>query len=564
MTVDAAVRDADKTVITFYSYKGGVGRTMALANVAWALAEEHQLRVVAVDWDIEAPGLHGYFGIEDRDVQPGLMDLLHEYTALLRGEKGAPDASRPLEEVLEIDSFVRPVGAFGARGTLRFMSAGRLDEGYATRVNNFDWNAFYASWHGGAFIERLRATLLQHADIVLIDSRTGITDIGGICTRQLPDVVVLMYALNSQNILGVQRIAHTLDKRPEEGPDRPLPQLMFVPSRVDITSDRAARRHWEEVAAQRLQPYLPGKGLAEATTHLRELRIPYDGSSALGEDMPVRDERAQGEMLDMAYRRLARAVVLASGVGGRQAAEPPGDVGREEATQAESVAVGSGWSLDLDEAERLLAQHAEWVASAGRDGVRADFSRARLTTDATKALAGAELRLARFREASIPGIDLTRASLDEADFAGADITGAHFDGASMRDVSLADADAAEASFRECLLSNVQLDRANIKGSLFHAADLRNATFTDATVAGADFSDCNLEGASFDKAVGVRLARFAGADLTTRQALSQQRTKRCLGACPACSERCRRQPSEDGYLPSPASPASPWCRLLISF
>ena len=174
------------------------------------------------------------------------------------------------------------------------------------------------------------------------------------------------------------------------------------------------------------------------------------------------------------------------------------------------------------------------------------------------------MRLARFREASIPGIDLTRASLDEADFAGADITGAHFDGASMRDVSLADADAAEASFRECLLSNVQLDRANIKGSLFHAADLRNATFTDATVAGADFSDCNLEGASFDKAVGVRLARFAGADLTTRQALSQQRTKRCLGACPACSERCRRQPSEDGYLPSPASPASPWCRLLISF
>ena len=109
MTVAAAVRDADKTVIPFYSYKGGVGRTMALANVAWALAEEHQLRVVAVDWDIEAPGLHGYFGIEDRDVQPGLMDLLHEYTALLRGEKGAPDASRPLEEVLEIDSFVRPV-----------------------------------------------------------------------------------------------------------------------------------------------------------------------------------------------------------------------------------------------------------------------------------------------------------------------------------------------------------------------------------------------------------------------------------------------------------------------
>ncbi|MFD2350514.1 AAA family ATPase [Nonomuraea ferruginea] len=47
-------------VVTFYSYKGGAGRTMALANTAWLLAS-NGLRVLAIDWDLESPGLHKYF-----------------------------------------------------------------------------------------------------------------------------------------------------------------------------------------------------------------------------------------------------------------------------------------------------------------------------------------------------------------------------------------------------------------------------------------------------------------------------------------------------------------------
>ncbi len=52
--------DGRGQVVTFYSFKGGVGRTMALANVAWILASRGK-RVLAVDWDVEAPGLHSYF-----------------------------------------------------------------------------------------------------------------------------------------------------------------------------------------------------------------------------------------------------------------------------------------------------------------------------------------------------------------------------------------------------------------------------------------------------------------------------------------------------------------------
>src|SRR5262249_28129330 len=68
---------------TFYSYKGGVGRSMALANVAnWLRLQG--LRVVMVDWDLEAPGLESFFfppgpELEEIRSQLGLMDALLSY-----------------------------------------------------------------------------------------------------------------------------------------------------------------------------------------------------------------------------------------------------------------------------------------------------------------------------------------------------------------------------------------------------------------------------------------------------------------------------------------------------
>ena len=49
--------------ITFYSYKGGVGRSLALANCAKFLAY-HGKKVVVMDLDLEAPGLHHKFGFQ--------------------------------------------------------------------------------------------------------------------------------------------------------------------------------------------------------------------------------------------------------------------------------------------------------------------------------------------------------------------------------------------------------------------------------------------------------------------------------------------------------------------
>ena len=71
-------------IITFYSYKGGTGRTMALANVAW-IAASKGYRVLAVDWDLESPGLHRYFHpfLLDRQLRSsrGVIDMIRDFAA---------------------------------------------------------------------------------------------------------------------------------------------------------------------------------------------------------------------------------------------------------------------------------------------------------------------------------------------------------------------------------------------------------------------------------------------------------------------------------------------------
>src|SRR5690349_13405760 len=78
-------------VITFYSYKGGTGRSMAVANAAFVLAYQGK-QVLVLDWDLEAPGLHRYFApfLQDKELtlSEGIIEFISEY---------ASESLRPLE-----------------------------------------------------------------------------------------------------------------------------------------------------------------------------------------------------------------------------------------------------------------------------------------------------------------------------------------------------------------------------------------------------------------------------------------------------------------------------------
>ena len=227
-------------IVTFYSYKGGTGRSMALANIAWILASKG-LRVLVIDWDLEAPGLHRYFQpfLRDKSLasSEGIIDFIIDFASAA--------VSRPTSEEndggpwyrsytnllryatsLEWDHFPSP-------GTLDFVPAGRQDEGYALRVNSFQWQHFYEKLGGGVFLEEVKQRLREEYDYVLIDSRTGVSDTSGICTVQMPDDLVVCFTLNQQSIEGGSASAQSAMSQRRRSDGSPGLRVLPVITRVD-------------------------------------------------------------------------------------------------------------------------------------------------------------------------------------------------------------------------------------------------------------------------------------------------------------------------------------------
>lgn len=241
------------TVVTFYSYKGGVGRTMALANLAWLLAERGN-RVLAVDWDLESPGLHRYFRPFLRDPElgdsPGVVEMVQDFGRAVEalGAEQLPDDEEEEPRLAKLLERHTQTGRYtdsltyrftDPEGRIDFLGPGRQDRLYGERVASFDWARFYGDFHGRRFVDALRRSLhSDDYDYVLIDSRTGHSDNASLCTLLLPDVVVIGFNLSNQSIEGSAAVARQVREQ-SGGRIRVLP----VPMRVEAAHpDQAERR----------------------------------------------------------------------------------------------------------------------------------------------------------------------------------------------------------------------------------------------------------------------------------------------------------------------------------
>ena len=171
---------------------------MALANVAVELAQRGR-RVLAVDFDLEAPGLDSFDLPKPEGIIPGIVDFVTEYLAT-----GKTPAVR--EFVFESEG----VGRDG--GGLWIMPSGAHPDTYASALASINWRQLYEQHDGYLMFEDLKEQWRDHLqpDYVLIDSRTGHTDVGGICTRQLPDSVAIIFFPNSQNLRGLAKVVRDI------------------------------------------------------------------------------------------------------------------------------------------------------------------------------------------------------------------------------------------------------------------------------------------------------------------------------------------------------------------
>jgi len=210
-------------IVTFYSYKGGVGRSMALVNAGVQLAQAGR-RVLLVDFDLEAPGLTTFNLAKPSTAIPGVVDFVSKYV-----EHG---------EASDIASYIYESDRYPSGGRLWIMPAGLQDEGYSARLNSIDWRDLYSQKSGFLLFEDLKRqwdAYLQ-PDYVLIDSRTGHSDVEGICTRQLPDAVCLLFFPNDQNLDGLRKIVANV-RAEAEGPLKKDIQLHFIVSNVPDLDD---------------------------------------------------------------------------------------------------------------------------------------------------------------------------------------------------------------------------------------------------------------------------------------------------------------------------------------
>jgi hypothetical protein len=269
-------------ILTFYSYKGGTGRSMCLANTAWLLASAGY-KVLVIDWDLEAPGLHRYFRpfLTDPDLfeTNGLIDAVWTLAVqLFKAPENDldPHSTMTTQELVEFfDDYICVLEWEFKKGSIGFIGAGRQDFSYAERVNTFDWKRFY-ELGGGDLLNRAKALWRTTFDFVLIDSRTGVSDTSGICTIQMPDALVACFTLNRQSIEGGAAVlASVHSQRQARSPSNAQP-VDFFPLAMRIeNAEKTKLDNARGLTRRTFSPWLPSRYKRGDRRYWDQMEITY-------------------------------------------------------------------------------------------------------------------------------------------------------------------------------------------------------------------------------------------------------------------------------------------------
>jgi hypothetical protein len=173
--------------VVFYSIKGGVGRSTALAACAWSLAASGQ-RVLVLDLDLESPGLSTSLLPQSRQPAYGITDWLVEDLV------GNGDA---------VFDQMHASLSTPQRGELIVVPSHGVEPGeYVSKLGRVWMPGFTAEGHRQNWSERLQRLISaleqnHQPSIVLIDSRAGIDEVASACVTDLAARRIYLFAVDS-------------------------------------------------------------------------------------------------------------------------------------------------------------------------------------------------------------------------------------------------------------------------------------------------------------------------------------------------------------------------------
>lgn len=204
-------------VVTFYSYKGGMGRTTTMVAAAMDLAINKEKRVAIIDCDLEAPGYLNFFDLSNHiGLKEGHTNGLVEFIA------DSQFSTNP--ELIDINNYMINVGlgndnkaSFENLDNIWLVPAGNLNEGYLD-VNNISDRSNYLEGLSRINLSKISSVVdsfkllfskIQEAvepDIIFIDSRTGFNDIFGTAAFYLSSCVIGFFGFNRQTQPGLMNL----------------------------------------------------------------------------------------------------------------------------------------------------------------------------------------------------------------------------------------------------------------------------------------------------------------------------------------------------------------------
>lgn len=154
-------------IISVHSYRGGTGKSNTTANLTAQLAQMGY-RVGVVDTDIQSPGIHVLFGLQEEETKLTLNDYLWGKCEI---SKAAYDLTARLGSPVQGKVFLVPASIKAneiARILREGYDVGLLSDGYAELIRTLKLDALLIDTHPGLNEETLLSIVISNTVILLL------------------------------------------------------------------------------------------------------------------------------------------------------------------------------------------------------------------------------------------------------------------------------------------------------------------------------------------------------------------------------------------------------------